>query len=63
MLGRFGVDTGRVVFVHFNHGAMRDTYLLRPSGKAPLWAPLQERCSLRLLALQPPPPSVAASAS
>ena len=42
VLGRFAVDTERVVFVHFNHGAMRDTYLLRQSGKAPLWAPLQD---------------------
>ena len=42
VLGRFAVDIERVVFVHFNHGAMRDTYLLRRSGKAPLWAPLQD---------------------
>ena len=56
VLSRFAVDIARVVFVHFNHGAMRDTYLLRRSGKAPLWAPLQdwaERQGLRSRAAAP----------
>ena len=57
VLSRFAVDIARVVFVHFNHGAMRDTYLLRRSGKAPLWAPLQdwaERQGLRSRAAAAP---------
>ena len=42
VLRQFAVDPSRVVFVHFNHGTMSDTYLLGKGARAPLWAPLQD---------------------
>ena len=42
VLRRFAIDVDKIVFVHFNHGVMRDIYMLRRSSKAPLWAPLQD---------------------
>lgn len=42
VLRQFAVDPSRVIFVHFNHGAMPDTYLVGKGARAPLWTPLQD---------------------